>query len=124
MTKKKVLIVEDDFYIRSLYKLAFEKKKYDVVEAENGPLGLEKIKKDSFLFIILDVMLPGMSGLEVLKQAKLLTTVPIYVLTNVGDEEILKQAEAENAAGYFLKVDYTPHQLIEAIEKKQEEQTK
>lgn len=114
----KILLVEDDFYVRQLYRLAFEKKGYTVVGVEDGQKALDCLSGDSFDFIVLDLMLPGVSGLEVLKKAKADTGVPVYVLTNVGDEEILSEAVANEADAYFLKVDYTPRQLVETIEAK------
>lgn len=115
---KKILIIEDDFYIRGLYKQAFERKGYQVVEAENGEEGLKKIEGGVFDFIILDIMLPGIPGIQVLKEIKNSQPIAVYVLTNVGDENILKKAIAEGADAYFTKVDYTPKQLVAAIEEK------
>jgi DNA-binding response OmpR family regulator len=118
---KKILIVEDDFYIRGLYRMAFEKKGYAVVEAGTGQTALDLIKDEKFDFIVLDLMLPGISGMEVLKTVKRSKNWPVYVLTNVGEEQVLKEAMTRGAKGYFLKVDYTPNQLIAAIEKKEQE---
>lgn len=118
---KKLLLIEDDFYIRGLYKTAFQKKGYEVTEAEDGQSALEKIQEDNFDFIVLDLMLPRMPGLKVLRAIRAENDTPIYVLTNVGSDEILKEAIAEGAEGYFLKVDYTPSQLVAAIEQKIEE---
>ncbi len=116
---KKILLIEDDFYIRGLYKMAFEKAGYQVVEVEDGTKALERLAKEEFNFIILDLMLPGIPGIEVLKKIKESVKTPIYVLTNVGDEEVLAQAKKLGAKAYFLKIDYTPNQLVAAIEKKE-----
>jgi len=116
---KKIIIIEDDFYIRGLYKMTFEKKDYQVTEAANGDEALKKIDKEKFDFAILDLMLPGLPGIEVLKKIRKDHHIPVYVLTNLGDEKSLKEAMAEKADGYFLKVDYTPKQLMAAIEEKQ-----
>ena len=116
---KKVLLIEDDFYIRGLYKKTFEKKGYQVAEVENGSQALEVIEKEDFSLIILDLMLPGMPGLEVLEKIKKSTQAPIYILTNVGDETILKEAMNLGAEAYFIKVDYTPKQLVNLIEERE-----
>jgi len=99
--------------------MAFEKAGYQVVETEEGTNALKKVKEEKFDFIILDLMLPGIPGIEVLKKIKKSQEAPIYVLTNVGDEEVLKKAKKVGAKAYFLKVDYTPKQLIAAIEEKE-----
>jgi len=116
---KKILLVEDDFYIRGLYKMAFEKKGDQVIEAKDGEEALSIINKEKFDFIVLDLMLPGVSGLEVLKQIKASRQIPVYILTNVGDEVVLKRALAAGADAYFIKVNYTPRNLVEAIEEKE-----
>lgn len=116
---KKVLIIEDDFYVRGLYKMALQKKNYTVIEAENGKIALEELKKQTVDLILLDLMLPEISGMEVLKQIKSAYNTPVYVLTNVGEEETIAEAVKQGATAYFLKVDYTPSQLVAAIEEKE-----
>jgi len=116
---KKVLIVEDDFYVRNLYKMAFEKNGYLATEAENGEEALEKIKEEKFDLVTLDLMLPGISGIEVLEKIKGIIDAPVYILTNVGDDTILQEAIRKGARAYFLKVDFTPNQLVKAIEEKE-----
>lgn len=116
---KKILLIEDDFYIRGIYKKAFSKNNYQVIEAEDGETALEKIQKENFDFIVLDLMLPGIPGLEVLEKIKNTKKTPVYILTNVGDENVLKKAMAAGAKAYFIKVNYTPKQLVAAIEKKE-----
>lgn len=121
---KKVLIIEDDFYVRGLYKMAFQKKDYQVTEAESGQKALGKIEKEDFTFIILDLMLPGLSGMKILKNIRNLKQTPVFVLSNVGEEETIREAIKEGATAYFLKVDYTPKQLVAALEEKLKEISK
>ena len=77
----KILVVEDDNYINEMLKEALEKKGYTVVSAYSGTEGLLCIEKEEFAFIILDLMLPGMSGQEMLKEARKITTAPVIVLS-------------------------------------------
>lgn len=114
----KILLVEDDFYVRQLYRLAFEKKGHQVVDAPDGQEALDLLAADRYDFLVLDLMLPKVTGLEVLKKAKATYPVPVFILTNVGDEAVLSEAVAAGADAYFLKVDYTPRQLVETIEAK------
>ena len=120
----KILIIEDDFYVRNLYKTAFETAGYQVDEAGSGESGLDKVMHHLYEYILLDLMLPKIPGLQVLKQIRNFTDRPVYILTNVGDENILQQAIQEGAQAYFMKVDHTPKQLIAAIEKRYEEDSK
>jgi DNA-binding response OmpR family regulator len=120
----KILIIEDDFYVRNLYKTAFEMAGYQVDEAGGGESGIDKVMHQQYEFILLDLMLPKIPGLQVLKQIRNLTDRPVYVLTNVGDENVLQEAIKEGAQAYFMKVDYTPKQLITALQEKHQGITK
>lgn len=121
MSMGKILIIEDDFYVRTLYKSAFEAAGYEIDEAAGGESGIDRVMHQEYEFILLDLMLPKIPGLQVLKQIRNLTESPVYILTNVGEESTLQQAIHDGAQAYFLKVDYTPKQLIAAIQKKQQE---
>ena len=116
---KKILLIEDDFYVRGLYKMAFEKNGFVVSEADDGKQALKKIKEEKYDLIILDLMLPGISGMDVLKSVKKLSPTAVYILTNVGNEETLQEAMASGAEAYFIKVNYTPRQLVAAIKEKE-----
>ena len=110
---KKVLLIEDDFYIRSLYKKAFEKKDYQVVEAESGEAGLEKAKKDDLDFIVLDLMLPDMDGFEILtriRQDARFDTLPVLILSARADPEEISRGLELGADGYLTKP-YLPNTL-------------
>ncbi len=70
MSKKSILIVDDDEDIRSLLTYNIEKAGYDVDNASNGIECLEKIKENKPHLILMDVMMPEMDGLEVCEQIK------------------------------------------------------
>lgn len=70
MSKKSILIVDDDEDIRSLLTYNIEKAGYDVDTACNGIECLEKIKENKPHLILMDVMMPEMDGLEVCEQIK------------------------------------------------------
>ena len=63
----KILIIEDDDFLRSLAVGKLEKSGYQVLMAPNGKLGIEEVKKGSPDLVVLDLMLPEMSGFEVLE---------------------------------------------------------
>jgi two-component system response regulator ResD len=54
----KILVVEDEARMRDLLRLYLEREGYWVVEADNGKKALEKVAREEFALIILDVMLP------------------------------------------------------------------
>ncbi|MEK7595056.1 MAG: response regulator [Patescibacteria group bacterium] len=119
--KKRILLVEDEIFIRELYEKVLGSAGYDVVSSQDGQDGLTKAKAEKFDMILLDIMLPKMTGIDVLKeirkdQAEHLKTVPIFLLTNLGQESIIKEAFKIGANGYLLKAKYLPNQILNEIE--------
>jgi len=115
---KKLLIVEDDFYIRDVYKLAAKNKGYVVYTAADGEEALSLCKVAHPDIILLDIMLPKISGIDVLKTLKSwpeFAHIPIVVVTNVGENETYQQAIQAGAADYILKVQQTPVQIVDGL---------
>lgn len=79
---EKVLIVEDDLYIREEIELIFKRKGYEVESLTNFKNTLEEINKSNPDLIILDLNLPGISGFEICKAVKARTSFPILILTS------------------------------------------
>lgn len=113
---KKILVVDDDQYIRELYEELLKDYGYSVDSATNGSEGLEKIQKNTYDLILLDIMMPKMDGIEVLKVAnkeKLISkNGPIVLLTNLAHDPVIKEATSLGAAAYLIKADLTPDQMI------------
>ncbi len=119
--KKRILLVEDEIFIRELYQKVLTNAGYDVVPTEDGQAGLDKAKSEKFDMILLDIMLPKMTGIDVLKEVRkdpseYLKTVPIFLLTNLGQESIIKEAFKIGANGYLLKAKYLPNQIINEVD--------
>lgn len=84
---EKILIIEDEDFLRDILKRYLKKEGYNVVEAENGEIGLEKFYNESFSLILLDIMLPGIQGWDVCKEMKKTSNIPIIMLTARVEEE-------------------------------------
>ena len=85
----RILIVEDEPAIRDALAFTLRRDGYDVTEAEDGEVALERAESEAFDLIVLDVMLPRLSGTEVcrrLRQSETVADVPIIMLTARGDE--------------------------------------
>jgi Nif-specific regulatory protein len=101
---EKILVVDDDQGIRFFLGEVLKKKKYEVDTASSAEQALNKVKKDNYSLIILDVRLPGISGIEVIKRLKELdSAVPIIVMTAYGSKELAVQAVQEGAYDFFVK---------------------
>lgn len=117
---KKILIVEDDQYIRELYVEILEDEGFYVEHAEDGEIGYQKIFHGGYDLVLLDIMLPKMDGLSILEKIKNETPPispnhAIIVLSNLGQETTIAKAMTLGAQGYMIKSDYTPAQVINKV---------
>lgn len=116
---KKILIVEDDQFLREFYQELLQGEGYNVDIADEGELGLKKIRESEFDLILLDIMLPKKDGLQILRDLKV--TPPksphcsILVLTNLGQDSVIKQCFELGAAGYLVKSALNPDQVLKEI---------
>lgn len=116
----KTLIIEDEQFIRDIYKRQLEKAGITVDGFGNGTEGLQAISQNKYDIILLDIMLPDLNGLEILKQIKQnpsLKNIPVIMLTNLGQDEVIKEGFALGAQGYFIKASYTPDQIVQEVKK-------
>ncbi len=116
--KKKILVVEDDSMISSMYKTKFEADGFTVLTASDGAEGLESAKKEKPDIIMLDVILPrldGFSVLEEIKKDKTTKNIPVIMLTNLGTEEDKAKGEKLGALDYLVKASLTPGQVSAKI---------
>lgn len=117
---KKILIVEDDQYIRDLYVETLEDQGFYVENAEDGEEGYKKIFHGGYDLVLLDIMLPKMSGLTILQKIQKETPPMnpngmIVILSNLGQETTIAKAIQLGARGYMIKSDYTPTQVIAKV---------
>ena len=112
--RTKVLFVDDDDFIRELYKPSLEKAGFDVVTAADGESGLRAAETEKPDLIILDLIMPIMNGYEVL--ARLLKNdvtkaIPVIILTGMGQKEDLERVMKSGAKAYLLKPQTLPTQV-------------
>ena len=116
---KKILIVEDDQFLREFYQELLQTEGYTIDLAADGELASQKISQGGYNLIMLDIMLPKKDGLQILKDLKITppqaANGPIVVLTNLGQDSIIKQAFDFGAAGYIVKSAMNPDQILEEI---------
>ncbi len=117
-TKKSILIVEDEQFLRDLYRMEFEENGIATDVASGGKEGIEKAKAKRYDGILLDIMMPDLSGIEVmkvLKQDPATKDIPVIFLTNMGQEDVIKEGIALGAVAYLIKSTILPDQLIEKV---------
>lgn len=121
MSMKKILIAEDDFFIRDAYKEIFQDNGYDVEVANDGEDAISKIRSRLFDMILLDIMMPKVSGLDVLSQIRSVEgfnkKTPVFFITNVGEQNFIEKAFKTGMDGYIIKSQFTPQQIVDEINK-------
>lgn len=83
---KKILIVDDEKLIVKGIKFGLSQDGYDVDEAYDGLVALDKVKNIEYDLIVLDVMLPGLDGLSVCQNIREFSSIPIIMLTAKGED--------------------------------------
>ncbi len=104
---KKVLIVDDSRTIRQQVNFTLNKGGFEVVEAEDGKDGIEKLKANADVSLIIsDVNMPNMNGLEMVEAINgdaALPHPPIVMLTTEGSGEMVDRAKKAGAKGWLVK---------------------
>ncbi|MBI4091208.1 response regulator [candidate division WWE3 bacterium] len=114
---KKILLVEDDDFIRELYEIYLKESSYTVVGARTGQEGVDKFKEEIFDLVLLDILLPEKDGITVLQEIKGVNDkVPVVMLTNLAQEEMIKKAFDLGAVGYLLKSRIAKKDLLREVE--------
>ena len=115
---KKILIVEDDKFLRELIARKLTDEGFEIIEAVDGEDGIKKIKETKPDLILLDLILPSIDGFEVLSRVKgdeSLASIPIIILSNLGQKEEVEKGLDLGAVDYLIKAHFTPGEIIEKI---------
>lgn len=117
---KKVLIVDDSRTIRQQVNFTLAKSGLTVIEAEDGKDGIEKLRANADIsMIISDVNMPNMNGLEMVEAINADSSIahpPIVMLTTEGSGELVDRAKKAGAKGWLVKP-FKPDQLVAIVTK-------
>jgi DNA-binding response OmpR family regulator len=115
---KRILIIEDDKFLRELIARKLLGEDFEVSEAVDGEEGIKKIKEEKPDLILLDLILPGIDGFEVLarmREESALSSIPVIILSNLGQKEDVEKGLKMGAVDYLIKAHFTPGEIIEKI---------
>lgn len=118
MSKKKIMIIDDEPDMVQLLQIELETEGYDVQTASDGKSGLELVKKSVPDLILLDVMMPDINGYEVLavlRKDSQTMAIPVIMLTAKGLENEIQKGLDLGADDYIPKP-FHPGLLIKRIE--------
>ncbi len=118
MTKKKILLAEDDELLASLLNFRLQKGGYDVSLSKNGREVKEYLNEAVPDIIVSDIMMPYFSGMELIDYVrnKLQLHVPIIIISSAGNEENVLNA-FELGANDFLSKPVSPSELLVRVER-------
>jgi len=106
----KILVIDDDNWIRDVLRDFLSGKGFEVEVVNNGSTALDTFKRKGFDIVLVDLKMPGISGIEVLKSLKQLDNdVIVIIMTGYASLETAMQAIKEGAYDYLTK----PFQLEE-----------
>ena len=114
-----VLTIEDQADIRRLIRMTLEFKGFRVLEAANGPEGLQLARSQQPDLILLDVMMPGMDGLTVsqtLADDAALQRTPVIMLSALGTADAVQAGLQTGARAYLVKP-FSPWELVALVDK-------
>ncbi|WP_338448510.1 response regulator transcription factor [Niallia oryzisoli] len=115
MKEGKILLIEDEASIRKLIKFNLERSNFDVMEAGEGKLALEIIKREDISLALLDLSLPDMDGFDVctkLREEK--PELPIIIVTARG-QDMEKIMGLELGADDYMVKPFNPLELVARI---------
>lgn len=121
MENKKILIVEDDSFLRTLLQHHLDQEKLNAIYVTSGEEALLKIPTEMPDLILLDVLLPGKySGLEVLEKIKAdpaTQQIPVMILSNLGQKKEVEKGLELGAKDYLVKAHFTLSDIMVHIKK-------
>lgn len=117
----KILLVDDDLYIRELYVEILTGAGYEVEVAVDGKEGYEKIVAGGHDLILLDVMMPYLDGVGILKKLEeekiKADNGPIILLTNLAYDPVIKEATERGVVACLYKAEMNPDEFLGIIAK-------
>ena len=109
---KKILIIEDEESIRGFLKINLKRNGYEVIEADNGELGVKLALKEKPAIIILDVMLPGIDGFKVCKIIRNEEEKVGIIMLTAKSQDLDKIMGLEYGADDYIIKPFNPMELL------------
>lgn len=116
----KLLIVEDDKFLRDLAVQKLTQEGFHVLAAIDGEQGAMLAESEIPDIILLDILLPGIDGFEVLRRVRAnnrLAKTRVVMLSNFGQREDIEKALKSGAERFFIKANYTLDEIVDEVKK-------
>ena len=96
--KSKIMVVDDEMYIRELVRFYLDKAGFDTIEAANAEEALDIVENQYIDLAVVDIMMPGMDGFELVEQMRQYREFPVIMLT-------AKSQSKDKLRGFSLGID-------------------
>ena len=106
MGDTRILLIEDDKFLRRACEIGLKKRGFTVLTANDGVEGLEQARSALPHLILLDMLMPKLNGMETLlelKKDEKTRDIPVVILSNSSVDSNIRQAKALGAIGYLVK---------------------
>jgi CheY-like chemotaxis protein len=114
----KILLVDDDVFLRDMYATKFGEHGHTITVAETAERALDELEKGKFDVVLLDMIMPGMTGVELLSEIKkrnLDKGLTCVVLSNQGGKDEIDSALKAGAKGYIIKAELIPSEVVKEV---------
>ena len=112
--RPKILIVDDDDALADVLSDCLERQGFEVITAETGQSGLDKVRSENPALIVLDLRLPDIDGFAICEQladSPQTCAIPVIILSGTERPDILRRCRAAGGR-YFLRKPYDPNVLL------------
>ena len=119
MSGARILLVEDDRYLRRACETALRQRGFTVASAVDGAEALSAIEAAPPDLVLLDLLMPRVTGLEVLRSLRArpeTQALPVLILSNSSREQDLEEIKQLGVAGYYVKSDLSLRELGDRID--------
>lgn len=115
---RRILLAEDDRFLRKAAAATLSRHGYEVLTASDGEEALAIARAQAPDLILLDLIMPKLHGFEVLKHLKAepaTAAIPVIVLSNLGQDQDVQQAMEHGAAAYCVKANLSLQELVRQV---------
>ncbi len=116
---KRILLVEDDRFLRRAHEVGLRKHGFTVLTAIDGEDGLRQARAERPDLVLLDLVMPKLQGFEVLRMLKAepeTAAIPVIVLSSLGGDADVQAAIRAGAASYIVKTAVAMPELLAKVE--------
>lgn len=117
-TAKRILLVEDDRFLRRACEASLRQRGFTVIAAADGEEGLRQARAEHPDLILLDLLMPKLAGVEVLRALKAdpeTKAIPVLILSNSSHEQDVSEVISLGAVDYWVKADLSLKELGDRV---------